>query len=118
MLEGHPLKSIWSYEEGDSLKVAHSYFPTPEPEKDEPDRWGTYTENSPLLTTHSYQWQRTLGDIVNALVEAGLKIERLNEYPYDVWRSLNGMERSEDGWFRLKDHPDHIPLLFSLRATK
>ena len=44
--------------------------------------------------------------------------EFLNEYPFSVWKQFPFMERSSDGFYRLKDQKAEIPLLFTLKATK
>ena len=67
--------------------------------------------------TVSYQWDHTLGETVGALIDAGLVIEFLHEWPFSVYQRWPSMVEDEDGWWYLPDRRD-VPLSFSLRARK
>jgi len=116
IVEGHPILSIFDdSRDVTELKVVRSYFhelePTrwePEPDYADPD---AVREDNP-----SYEWTHSMGDIINALIGAGLRIEFLHEFPKICWAPYPFTEQDEDGWFRIKG--DNIPLLFSLKATK
>jgi SAM-dependent methyltransferase len=64
-------------------------------------------------------WNHGLGEIVTALIDAGLRIESLEEHPYLEW-SADFLVESEPGSdrFVLPPGPGELPLSFSLRATK
>ncbi len=63
-------------------------------------------------------WDHGLGEIVTALIDAGLRIEALVEHPFLAWSADFLVERTPDG-FVLPDHiKGELPLMFSLRATK
>ena len=60
-----------------------------------------------------------LGEVVNALIDAGMQIKFLHEFPYAAWAKFPFMEQGEDGWRRLPPHQHGtIPFLFSLQAPK
>ncbi|KKN05163.1 hypothetical protein LCGC14_1090040 [marine sediment metagenome] len=59
-----------------------------------------------------------MSDIINSLIEAGLRIEFLNEYPFGVSKSFPFAERGPDGFYYLKNQKAEIPLLFTLKAVK
>ena len=65
-----------------------------------------------------YSWQHTFEDIVGSLLEAGLEITCLREYPYLAFKWFPFMTRSEDGYWRMPEGAPDIPLMFSLAATK
>lgn len=69
-------------------------------------------------TSIEYDWGHSLGEIVTSLVDAGLRIQFLHEWPFSSWRLLPFMEVSDDGWWRLPAGMPSIPLSFSLRAVK
>ncbi|MFE6779265.1 class I SAM-dependent methyltransferase [Streptomyces sp. NPDC057702] len=77
----------------------------------------TYTDG-PALTeaTTCYEWRYGLGDIATALLGAGLTIDVLRETELLPWPRFAGMERADNGWWRLPDHDPKIPLMFALRA--
>lgn len=66
----------------------------------------------------SYQWGYSLGEVLNALLQAGLQPEFLHEHPVTTFRQLPFLEKGADGWYRLPASLPQIPLLFSLRARK
>ena len=78
----------------------------------------TYTDGSPELTSGTYEWNHSVGDILNSLISAGLTIEFFHEFHFARYRSMPMMERGEDGWWRLKDGRELVPFLFSLKPRK
>ena len=66
----------------------------------------------------SYEWTHKVSDILNSLIGAGLRIEFFNEFPYTVYKQFPFVEKCPDGYWRLKDKPDSMPLVFSVKATK
>jgi len=77
---------------------------------------GTYADTDSKMTSKEYGWNHGLSEVINALTEAGLHIEYLNEYdasPYDV---LPNLEETKSGMYVTKDKL--YPLIFTLKATK
>ena len=70
------------------------------------------------IASPNYEWQHSLGEIVTALVSAGLRIEFLHEFPFCNYQALPTMARGEDGWWRFPEKNDCIPQMFSIRAVK
>lgn len=63
-------------------------------------------------------WDHGLGEIVTALIEAGLEIRSLREYPFVEWK-LDFLTEADDGTWRLPpDVPGEMPLFFSILAVK
>ena len=65
-------------------------------------------------------WDHGLGEIVNALIEAGLRIEALVEHPFLAWRLdfLAEDPPGSDDWRLPPESKGELPLMFSLRAIK
>ena len=64
-------------------------------------------------------WGHGLGEIVTALIEAGLQLEWLVEQPYLEWGADFLLERpGSDAWWLPDEVPGELPLMFSLKATK
>ncbi len=80
---------------------------------------GSYADRSATVTTPTeYGWDHSLGEIVTALIDAGLRIESLREFPWLDWQ-LDFLVRDEDGKWRLPPEiPGELPLSFSLLAMK
>ena len=68
--------------------------------------------------TVRYEWSHGLGEIVGALIDAGLRISFLHEHPFTFFQALPFMVRGDDGHWRLPEGMPELPLSFSLRAAK
>ena len=73
---------------------------------------------SQLIESPTYEWQHSLGEIVTALVNTGLRIEFLHEFPFTSFQAYPAMEQGDDGWWRFTKHNETFPQLFSIKATK
>ena len=64
-------------------------------------------------------WDHGLGEIVTALIDAGLRIDRLEEQPFLEWPVdfLVEEEPGSDRWV-LPEGPGELPLMFSLLASQ
>jgi len=82
------------------------------------DEKGSYAVPDADFVGVSYSWQHTFEDIAGALIETGLRITSLREYPNLAWRWFPWMVRIGDGCVRLPDGMPEIPLMFSLKAEK
>jgi SAM-dependent methyltransferase len=117
IVEAHPFNNVFENERDTTdLKVNYSYFHSSQPMRWGPD--GSYADKDAKVTNPSYEWTHSLGDIVNALISAGLRIEFLHEFPYSGEDHYPFMKKGEDGWWRLEGNKETIPLMFSLKATK
>jgi SAM-dependent methyltransferase len=63
-------------------------------------------------------WDHGLGEIVSALIDAGLRIERLVEHPFLAWKVGFLVDDGEGDWRLPPDAGGELPLMFSLVATK
>ena len=83
------------------------------------DNIGSYAdETAPVTVPKEYGWDHGLGEIVSALVDAGLRINSLREYPFVDWK-LDFLIEAPDGTWRLPETVNgELPLFFSLLATK
>jgi len=104
--EFHPFYDIFS---------GYSYFHSPEPDVDEE---GTYTENDSGETTTLITWAHPLSDVVNALIQAGIHITELNEYPYSPYNCFEGMTEREKGKYYVTHKDQDIPLVYTIKGIK
>lgn len=133
LYEAHPaLLALDAEDPGALLRIAERYFEHPEPSRyDGPT---TYTDGPPLEVTTNYEWNHGLGEIVTALIDAGLRIDFLHEHTEVPWQALPWMEpvpTTEDPhpltgaryqgdrmWRLPEAQRDRVPLMYSLLATK
>jgi SAM-dependent methyltransferase len=76
---------------------------------------GTYADRQARLSHRvNYGWMHALGEAVEVLIGAGLRIDFLHEFPVGVWKRFPFMVQA-GRWWRIPGDP--IPLTFSLRAS-
>ncbi|MEV7694424.1 class I SAM-dependent methyltransferase [Microbacterium sp. NPDC089189] len=117
--EAHPI--LWAMDEtlDDDLHLRYSYF-----ERDEPLAWdddSSYVPTSrPLTATKTYEWNHSLGEIVTALLEAGLVLTTLVEHDSVPWNALPGQmtDRGDGEWALSGDRAGVAPLSYTIRASK
>lgn len=80
---------------------------------------GTYTEDSAgsIAHTTNHEWRHDLGEVVGALLAAGLRIEALHELPYLDWRPFGDLVACPEGW-ALPPGAPRIPLNFAVVARR
>lgn len=113
LIEGHPFAQVLSEESG-SFVVSYDYFDSSGAVEDYPY---TYTDGPALTRTQSVQFQHSLGSIVTALARAGLRIEFVHEFDFEMFQRFPSMEPGPDGCFRLPAGRARMPMMFSLRAS-
>lgn len=117
--ENHPFSRVFDNETEDSteLQVYYNYFYDPKPMEFIAE--GTYaTSEVKIKPKKEYEWAHSMSEIINSLIEAGLRIEFLNEYPFCVGKRFPFAERGPDGFYRLKNQKAIIPLMFTVKAVK
>jgi SAM-dependent methyltransferase len=67
--------------------------------------------------SRTWQWLHPLGDILSALIGAGLRIDRFEEHDSLTWRLFDRLVKRGPDDYAWPDKP-WLPLAFSLRATK
>ena len=117
--EGHPM--LWALEDSRPdglLVVEYPYF-----EREEPmvfDEGGTYVETDAVFThNRTHEWNHGLGEIITALMTAGLDLTGFAEHDSVPWEALPGqMERIGGGEWRLADRPWRLPHTYTLQAVR
>ena len=116
MVEIHTFTWVFEDDANRGLVVKYPYFHKEEPDFFESD--GTYADREVKVGNKAqYEWQHTISDVVNSLIEADLRIERLKEYPFSTFSHFSLMEKGEDGYYRFMNDFE-LPMLFSIKATK
>jgi SAM-dependent methyltransferase len=118
VVEFHPFVGIFDDRPGiNDLRVLYPYFPLEEPLSFDDD--GTYADlGAHIENRRTYEWPHPVSEVLTALVDAGLRIEFLHEFPFTSFPQLPVMEPSGDGRYRLSKHDGSVPLLYSIKAGK
>ena len=119
--EGHPL--VWAFADehpldSSGLKLGHPHLSQTKPSIFvEPGSYANRQAETENNQTSEWSWG--IGDVVNALIGAGLRIDWLNEHPLGFYPASDEFIEENNGHYRLPDalHGKY-PLTFSIRATK
>lgn len=117
--EAHPM--LWALtdpREDGLLVVEYPYF-----EQREPMVWdeaGTYVETDQDFEHNlTHAWNHGLGEIVAAVLAAGLDLTALEEHDSVPWDALPGqMTQIGSGEYRLTDRPERLPHTYTLQARR
>jgi SAM-dependent methyltransferase len=116
--EGHPV--LWAVDDeraDGAVALEYPYF-----EHAEASVWnesGTYVAtNARFAHTESHNWNRGLGEIVTALLDAGMRITALVEHDSVPWEAMHGMRMIGGGEWQLADRPERLPHSYTLQAVK
>ena len=114
--DGHPmLNTLHDGVDDDVLRVTLPYF------EGQVLRWfsdKTYTDGPPVGSPEQFEWNHGLGEIVQAVIDAGLRVTALREHREREWQALAHLVEGADGKWRLAEQPDRLPLMFTLEARK
>lgn len=110
LLDIHPLGM--AIEQTDTgIRLAHSYFGSQNPDVTSED--GSYAVHDVGLTnTTTHEWIHPIGDVITALIKAGITIEFLREWPTDTHAPTNLSSSDEHAGV------PQLPGLFSIRGHR
>lgn len=107
VVDDHPIITLYETEEMTYLDKR------PERYSNHPD----YCDRSYTIHNELVEHQHPLSEIVNCLIDAGLTIERLDEYDKGYYQVHDDWYQEGDFWYPPGGSPRY-PLMFSLRARK
>jgi len=106
---------MWMFDE-EYKYFKYSYFFNNEPIAEE--NQGTYADKNADVKNIEYGWNHPLSEVINSLINNGLKIDFLHEFPFSVYNVFPNTVKGKDGFYRLKGMENIIPMMFSIKATK
>lgn len=115
LAEFHPIADVFA---DDDRSLARSYFDLA------PRRWdedGTYAD--PGGTTSfdnnvTIEWQHTIGDVLDAVIGAGMVVESFHEHDYTLFPRWPDLVPGPGGRYDLPTGTPSLPLMYSLRARR
>ena len=113
MVEFHPVQAMME---------GYSYFAQQAPDVEEE---GTYTENASDTKHTMVTWPHSLADVIGALIQAGLRIDGIEEFPFSPYDAFDNLVTGESLGLT-SDRPRYyqlhqgkpIPMVYSLSASK
>jgi SAM-dependent methyltransferase len=117
LFEFHPLKWIFETDAEGRLQIHDDYFTPADGFRHVGVTYADATE--PAAATPTVQWNHLLGEVVTALVAAGLRIQSLLELDGDVLLQWGMMVKGyEDGLYRMPPGTPSLPMMYVLRALR
>ncbi|HKS69748.1 MAG TPA: class I SAM-dependent methyltransferase [Ktedonobacterales bacterium] len=117
LVEMHPFSNMLAAAEldppGATFRIAAPYFTPAAPLAEDV---GATTRDPAHATV--YAWSHGLGEILSALLGAGLRLDYVHEFPYTFYRRFPELVQRDDGYWHWPDATNTLPLLFSVRATR
>lgn len=116
MREGHPV--VWALDDAEpdgKLAFKYPYFEG-DPTRIETEE--TYAGPGQISSPVTYDWNHGVGEVLTALIDAGLRIDRVDEYDFVEWKAIEGMIQNEQGHWMLPAGEPRIPMMWSINATK
>jgi SAM-dependent methyltransferase len=113
LVEEHPIASVFADHD---LTVTHPYFHDAAMVWDEP---GSYAAPD-AATVHNLSYERIhpVGDVVTALIDAGLRLAFLREMAFSGWKRWPFLKEESPGRFVFPAGMPSLPLKYALKATK
>lgn len=112
MAEFHPV--VWIFDD----EFTHIKYYYDNRELIVTENEGTYTDRNADIKGKEYSWNHSLSEVLNALINAGLKIEFFNEHMYSPYPCFRNVVETEEGKWHIKGMEGKIPMVYSLKATK
>ena len=112
MVEFHPIVWMFDYLEGKPV-MKYGYM---QDDVIYEEYEGTYANTSSKMISKEYGWNHGLSEVINALTEAGLHIDYLNEYDESPYNVLPDLIETDSGMFVTQDKL--YPLIFEVKARK
>ena len=112
MVEFHPIIWMFDYLEGVPV-IKYGYM---QDEVIYEEYEGTYADPNSKMISKESTWNHGLSEVVNALTDAGLHIDFLNEHNESPYNILPDLVETESGKYVTKDKL--YPLIFEIKATK
>ncbi|HEU5370372.1 MAG TPA: class I SAM-dependent methyltransferase [Ktedonobacterales bacterium] len=110
LVDMHPFTNCLEVEAGADLRFSAVY---PYDHPDEPLQMLAGQPDAPGRT-----WTYGLGEVVTALLQAGLQLTYLHEHYMQFYQQFAALVQDEAGWWRWPRAARGLPLLFSLQAMK
>lgn len=106
LIEFHPFLDI---------KFGYDYFHQAEPDIEQEK---TYSENAGDTEQTIAVWSHTLSDVISALIDAGIEITQMSEYPYSPYPCFDNMKAVGINQFVMDEQGPTFPMLYSVIGTK
>ena len=77
-------------------------------------------DGTPIAHSITYQWNWSVGEVVTAVLDAGLRLDGLTEHTTVPWAASPALMHPVGplGEYELADRPHRLPCTYTLQASK
>jgi len=112
IVEFHPI--LWIFDETFS-RIEYSYF---NEKVLVSESNGSYADRNAPISNQCIEWNHSLSEIVQSIINHGLRIDSLQEFDYSPYDTFLKTVKTENGFYQIKGLEKKIPMIFALKATK
>lgn len=110
--EFHPVMWMYDYD----FKQPAFYYFNREPIIEELQ--GTYTDRKADIKMKEVGWNHSFGEVLQALIDAGLTLERFNEFDFAPYNCFANTVEVSAGKWQIKGMEGMMPMMYSLKMIK
>lgn len=111
-VEFHP--TLWMFD-NNFTHAQYSYFNIEEIVEEEQ---GTYANKGADIKLQSVNWNHSLAEVIQNLIDTGLRIDVFSEYDYSPYDCFANTVEVGQGRYQIKGMEGKLPMMYALRASK
>jgi hypothetical protein len=79
---------------------------------------GSYADANAPIALPSFTWNHDLGEVLGALLKAGLRLTHFSEHDGSPYNVFPRMVKGDDGLYRIAELAGRLPLIYALGAKR
>lgn len=79
---------------------------------------GTYADRNAPISNLCVEWNHSLSDVLQAIINHGMRIDTFKEFDYSPYDAFLNTVKTDEGFYHIKDLEKKIPLVYAIKATK
>jgi 2-polyprenyl-3-methyl-5-hydroxy-6-metoxy-1,4-benzoquinol methylase len=79
---------------------------------------GTYANRDAPISNTSVEWNHSISDVLQALINHGLRIDIIQEFDYSPYECFLNSVKTPDGFYQIKGLENKLPMIYAVKATK
>lgn len=110
--EFHPM--VWMFDDNFS-EITYDYFNVGEIVE---QIGGSYADRNAEIQYTTITWNHSLSEVVNNLIQSGIRISRFEEFDYSPYNCFNPTIQIEKDKYRIKHLDSKIPMVFAIEGIR
>ncbi|MFM2138111.1 MAG: hypothetical protein RJA57_418 [Bacteroidota bacterium] len=111
LAEFHPV--VWMFDDSFS-RIQYPYRKGPVIVT---ENGGTYTDRDALIAAQEYSWNHGIGEVLSALMGAGLTLRSFREYDHSPYPCFRNTREVAKGHWQVRGLEGLIPMVYTLKAV-